>query len=78
MGTARIIIKWRLLLDVLHLPEDTIIIDAKIDRSILLDNPNLELIISHPDILVDYVRPRYTTYFNDDGSITKVTFDGWN
>ena len=78
MGKAWMRVSNELLIEMLHLPEETEIIAAKEDYAPYSTIPDIKLLVSHPDINVDYVEPRHIRYFDENGKTTDVKFDSWN
>lgn len=77
MLLAKMNISAKLLIDALHLPENTSIANVKIDWT-HPDNPGVIFLLAHPDIHTEAVYPKIVTHFDVDGHVEHYEFLGWN
>ncbi len=65
-----------MLIKLLHLPKDTLILDASVNRY-FRNHPVLVFTISHPDIQKDHVLPVWKANYDKDGNKTDIEFVEW-
>ena len=74
---AKMTISQELLLEALHLPPDTEIVDCACSRWKSTDDTSVEFIVSHKDITTKEVRPVHLTHLDENAHIIKVEFVSW-